>query len=439
MQSNNIQEEVNSILARMDGNGGEDEQAPKQSIPIEGPEPIQDIYVLVVREHEEPDQPHETEIIETTLAPKKPSLLAIPVCFFALLLPIASIAFQLYVAFNPFTATVTILSKSQQVALSGTVQLGRILSPITLSHSQTVPTTGRGHQDAKAATGFITFYNGQLQNITVAAGTIVTGTDGVQIRTNETAYIPAADLTANPPLIGHVTVSAHAVHEGAGGNVQAFDINTPCCNSVVAKNLYSFTGGQDARDFQTVSHADMNTIATVLKTSLAQRAQSALQKQMKHGEALIASSCTSQVTADHQVGEEADQVTITVSDACSAIAYNKDGLLKAVTQLLTIQAIRSLGTGYHLDGAFTVTVHQATRSDTTPTLVFSSVSTWVYALSAQDQERIQVLIAGKTKQEAMRLLSSLPGIEHVAIAWRDDTKLPKDIQYIHLVLLIQNS
>jgi len=423
----------------MDGNGGEDEKAPEQSIPLEGPEPIQDIYVLVVREHEEPDQPHETEIIETTLAPKKPSLLAIAVCFFALALPIASITFQLYIAFNPFTAIVTILPKSHQVALSGTVQLGRIVSPITLRESQTVATTGKGHQDAKAATGFITFYNGQLQSITVAAGAIVTGTDGVQVRTNETAYIPAADLTANPPLIGHATVPAHAVHKGAGGNVQALDINTPCCNSVVAKNLYSFTGGQDARDFQTVSQADMNTISTVLKTSLAQRAQRALQKQMKHGEVLIAPSCTSQVTADHQVGAEANQVTITVSDTCSAIAYNKDGLQKAVTQLLTIQAIRTLGTGYHLDGAFTVTVHQATRSDTTPTLVFSSKSTWVYGVTAKEQERIKTLIAGKPKQEAMRLLSSLPGIEHVAIAWRDDTKLPKDIHYIHLILLIQNS
>src|SRR5437016_4757813 len=173
MQGNNIQEEVNSILARMDGNGGEDEKAPEQSIPIEGPEPIQDIYVLVVREHEEPDQPQETEIIETALATQKPSLLAIAVCFFALALPISSIAFQLYLAFHPFTATVTILPKSQVVTLSGTVQLGGILSPITLTHSQSVPTTGRGHQDARAATGFITFYNGQLQSITVAAGTIV--------------------------------------------------------------------------------------------------------------------------------------------------------------------------------------------------------------------------------------------------------------------------
>src|SRR5258707_14971402 len=100
MQSNNMQEEVNSILARMDGNGGEDKKAPEQSIPIEGPESIPDIYILVVRRHEEPEQPEETEIIETTLAPQKLSFIVLATCIFALLLRICSIAFQLYVSFN---------------------------------------------------------------------------------------------------------------------------------------------------------------------------------------------------------------------------------------------------------------------------------------------------------------------------------------------------
>lgn len=419
----------------MDGNGEEDERAPQQSIPIEGPEPIHDIYVLVVREHEEADQPEETEIIETTLAPQKLSLIVLATCFFALLLPIASIAFQLYVAFNPFTAIVTILPKSQIVTLSGTVQLGRIVAPLTLRASQTVATTGKGHQDARNATGFITFYNGSFSEQTIPAGTTLTGMDGVQVVTDQDAFIPAG----NPPSYGQTTIAAHAIHPGSQGNIRSFAITQIYASTVLAKNTTAFYGGVDARDFKTVAKADIVNGATPLKSSLAQRLSVALRNQLQSGEVLIAPSCTSQVSSDHQPGAEANQVTVTVSGACSAIAYNKDGLHKAVTQLLTSQAIRTLGTGYHLIGEFTVTVNEATRRDTTPTLVFSSHSTWVYGVSAKEQERIKTLIAGKTKHDALQLLSSLPGIEQVAIAWRDDTKLPKDTHYIHLILLIQNS
>jgi len=434
MQSNNIQEEVTSILARMDSAREEDEKAPEQSLPLAGAEPIHDIYILVVREHEEPDQPEETESIETTLAMQKPSLLVIAVCFFALTLPIASIAFQLSVAFNPFTATVTILPKSHQVTLSGTVQLGRIVAPLTLRASQTVATTGKGHQDARNATGFITFYNGAFSEQTVPAGTILTGTDGVQVITYHDAFIPAG----NPPRYGQITIAAHAIHPGSQGNIPPFAITQIYASTVLAKNTTAFYGGQDERDFQTVAKADIVSGATPLKTSLAQRLSAALRNQLRSGEVLISPTCTFQVSSDHQVGAEANQVTVTVAATCSAIAYNKDGLHKAVTQLLTSQAIRTFGTGYHLIGEFTVTVHQATRSDTTPTLVFASHSTWVYGVSAKMEERIKTLIAGKTKQEALQLLSSLPGVAQVAIAWSDDTNLPKDTHSIHLMLLTQN-
>src|SRR6266851_9100062 len=37
----------------------------------------------------------------------------------------------------------------------------RTLAPVTLTREATIPTTGHGHQDARAATGAVTFYNGQ--------------------------------------------------------------------------------------------------------------------------------------------------------------------------------------------------------------------------------------------------------------------------------------
>jgi VCBS repeat-containing protein len=433
MQGNNIQEEVNRILESMDNQNEQDDQKPTPPSPPESTEPIEDIYVFIVREKEaEPDLPEDTEVIETTLVQQKPSLLLIAVCFFALLLPISSIAFQLYLAFNPFIATVTILPKSQQVTLSGTLQLGRMLPQITLSGSQTAPTTGKGHQDARNATGFITFYNGQFQAITVAAGTIFTGRDGTRIVTDQAVIIPAASL--NPPVFGQVSISAHAARPGASGNIQAYDINQTCCaTSILVKNTSSFYGGQDARDFQTVSQADIHIISTLLKTKLTKQGTIALQKQMKTGEVMIAPICTPTIQSDHQPGEEANQVTVTVSETCKAAAYNTHELQTDATTLVTSQALKTLGSSYSLTSHVQVTIKQATITGTHINLVFSSQGTYSYRLSTKAQERIKKLIAGKTTQEALQILAALPGIQSASIHFDDNIKLPKDPKNIHIV------
>src|SRR5437764_796359 len=60
---------------------------------------------------------------------------------------------------------------------------GRALSSVSMNQARTVPTTGRGHQDATSAHGRVTFYNAAPYAQTVAAGTLLTGTDGGEIVT----------------------------------------------------------------------------------------------------------------------------------------------------------------------------------------------------------------------------------------------------------------
>src|SRR5437764_11985669 len=54
------------------------------------------------------------------------------IVFFCLILPLSSILFQVYLIFHPPIATVTIIPETNQLTLNGTVQLGRLLNPITL-------------------------------------------------------------------------------------------------------------------------------------------------------------------------------------------------------------------------------------------------------------------------------------------------------------------
>jgi hypothetical protein len=433
--------ELQQLLESMTGQpeGGEG-QTPGQD-----EQQMQDMYVLVVRESADADDPPEY-IVEATVSPPKtekrepidPLLCATGIFFLILIL--SSLLFQVYMVLNPPIATVTIVPKSQSITLQETLQLGRLVSSITISQEATAPTTGKGHQDAKQARGTITFYNGQLNSVTVPAGTMITASNGVQIITDQDVTIPALDTAANPPTVGQRAVSAHAINPGGRGNIPAFDINQPCCSaSIIAKNVTPFTGGQDTRNFQTVARRDIDTTATTLKTTLAESMQGALQAQLRPGEALQTLPCTPTLSADRHIGQESVSVKVTVSETCSAAAYNTDALVSKATDLVSHQARQQLGTGYSLIGTVQVTIAQATVTHTTATLIFSCQGTWVYALSQQAQMQIKHLIAGKPRQEAIKLLVAMPGIETATVEGDDQTKLPKNLDALHLRIIVPTS
>src|SRR6266566_661691 len=428
--SNNLEDEIRAIVAGMDNQENEEQQPPADD--------IQDIYVLIVRETDTEDQSNsiESEAVTPPVSAKQSfEYVTLGIVLLCCIPILASILFQVYVLQNPAIATVTIIPKSQQVSLNGTLQLGRVLQPITISQSQTRATTGHGHQDARAATGRVTFYNGQLNSIFVPAGLLLTGNDGEQIVTDQDASIPASNL----PQVGQATVQAHAVNTGTKGNIAVYDINQGCCATAIkAVNTNSFYGGQDERNYQTVAKADITNVATTLKSSLDVSMHGALAAQTKQNEALTHPLCSETVSPNHHVGDEANQVTVTVSETCSAVAYDNHVLATKAAQLLTTQALKKLGSGYSVFGEIHLSVKQPTVTQH-PNLVFLSFQaqgTWIYGISQKAQEHIKELIVGKTKQSAMHVLVSLPGVEQVSISWGDDTKLPKDSIYIHIKLFV---
>jgi hypothetical protein len=211
---NNLEDEIRAIVANMDNEQNSQEQDTNTAKPQDE---IQDVYVLIVREQEEAEEaPDNTQVVDSTsVIPQKISFIPVyAVCLFYLLLLFSTLAFQAYEILNPPIATVTVIPKSQIITLTGTLELGRVIPPLTISQSQTTATTGKGHQYAKQAQGTITFYNGQFQYVTIAAGTILTGASGIQIVTDQDTTIPAG----NPPSYGQISVSAHAINAGVRGN-----------------------------------------------------------------------------------------------------------------------------------------------------------------------------------------------------------------------------
>jgi hypothetical protein len=332
---------------------------------------------------------------------------------------------------SPLTdsATITILPQAREittttmltVVTNGTTNLleheiaGRRLSSLTLSQGQTVPTTGIGHEDAMAAHGLITFYNASLSEQTVAADTLLTGGDGVQVVTDQDAVIPPGSLSTN----GQATVAAHAMQAGPAGNIRAGDIYGPCCRlNVFAENSRAFRGGQDARSFPMVTQADINGVVASLKANLMQSVEAAFQAQVRNDETLLMPKCTPTITATHAIGEEATSLGVTVDETCTGEAYNTQRLHDLIAQLVTAEAVRSLGAGYSLTGRILASVVESSLKEQRKgaiSLQVKGAGIWTYQFSETALEHLAWRIAGKSPKEARKILLGIPGVQSVGI------------------------
>jgi hypothetical protein len=369
---------------------------------------------------------------------QKPYWLLIPLTIFLCLLFLAG-SF-LVPLFMP-SATVTIIPVERTITMTAAIQVpGRAILPLTLMQNTTVPATGNRDQDATRATGTITFYNGLLTRQTIAAGTMVTGSDGVQVITDQAATIPAG----NPPIYGQVTIPAHAVLTGESGNIPAYDINTACCaTSVVAKNTKDFSGGQSQRDFVVVTRSDINTVVTSLLVTLSQSENAALQAQLRPGEALITQNCTPHVFSDHKAGDEAKDVSVTVSETCTGIAYSAHTLTQDATQLFTSDAIKKLGAHYTLFGDIHFTISHATamkNGQQQAQMLVEVTGILVYQFTPTIQQQLIKRVAGKTKQQAVATLLSQPGIQGAQITTRGGNQtLPQNPGNITIVVVYRSA
>jgi hypothetical protein len=331
--------------------------------------------------------------------------------------------------------TIAITPEMHTVQLHSSASLGKHLSPITLSESATVPATGHGHQDATWASGSVTFYNTSFTSQTVQAGTILTGADGQHIVTLGNVTIPPN----SPPVNGQASVSAQAGSVGASGNIPALDVNGLFKSTLYVKNLAAFTGGQDARDFLLVTKADRDQATASLQAKVTTSISAALQGQLLPGQVLHPLPCSPAISADHDIGEEATTLTVTVSQTCTAVAYDLQQLQTRATQLLTTWAAHTFGTSYLLAGNVQVSVSKAAASPESPQVVlsFTCAGTFAYTLTGQAQQRLKTLLAGQSRLTALRWLRQQPGIQTASISGvTDNQPLPDDLSHLHLLIVV---
>ncbi len=344
------------------------------------------------------------------------------------------------------SASVTIVTQAQHLTTTSTLHLvttgnadpaknqlaGRTLPALTMSQQKTIPTTGITHQAAQTAYGTITFYNAAPSVQTIEAGTLLTGADGVQVLTEQTAFIPAAVL----PTEGYTTVRAHAALAGPHGNIRAGDLYGACCRMNVFVTNGAFRGGQDARSYQSVTEQDITGATTSMKSSLEQSIQAALQTQVQPSETLITPlACTSKITPDHVIGEEAVQVTVTIEETCTGTTYNTQTFTTLTTQRASQDATKRLGTGYTTTGVHSRLVTAMPSTHGTLTLRVESRSLWAYPFRQKQQESIKATIAGMSKDRAIATVLHMPGVQSVSITLKNGSTLPHDTRHVSILFV----
>ncbi|MGI9059263.1 MAG: hypothetical protein ACR2H5_11845 [Ktedonobacteraceae bacterium] len=346
------------------------------------------------------------------------------------------------------TATVTITPKS--ALLSNTYVLtgipfgtpdpskrqvqARQLTFTTKAQSKTVSATGQEKTPGTRAAGTISFYNSSTEFF-VAANSVFTDAQGRQIANDALVDIPAGNPSTG--TYGRATAPAHAITMGASGNIPAGDItNLQCCGdaAVGVTTTGAFTGGQDAQNYSVVQQSDVDNAANLLKQS----AQTSLNG-LKHANEQFVNKaqCTNNVTSNHNVGDKATSVTVSVTATCTGEVYDQAGAETIAANLLKGEADKDTGGNYALSGNVVSSITSVTAdSKGNLTVLTKAQGVWVYQFDATAKTTLAKLIVGKAPNDATTLLLQQAGVSKVdgiSIA-NGGTTLPTDFNQITIVV-----
>jgi Baseplate J-like protein len=327
------------------------------------------------------------------------------------------------------TATVTLTPETHALSTVASIPLTVRLFPADHeSLSRTVATTGTAIRPATVGRGVITFYNGLPAPQTVPAGTLLMSANGMPVLTQEPAYIPAA----SPPTEGAVTVSAQAENTGPAGNIPAGSIGGPCCRAYVLAYSGAFWGGADVRTYRTPTTTDIATATTSLRTSIDSRVQSAIHAWLQPREVLLPPTCDARTGSSAQPGADADHVTVTVRETCTAAAYDEGALQRAATIQLGSLASRQFGDAYRLVSDVRTTLSGTTMGLDLVTLRLQLSGVYAYRFSARQLTQLRAQLAGMSRDRATVVLARMAGVTTARILSRDT--LPNDPSRIQVLL-----
>lgn len=285
------------------------------------------------------------------------------------------------------------------------------------SPSQSASANATGSIAGANATGILTFAN--IGNGVSVPGGILTAGNGVRVSFGS-FFLP----------FGSVNIQGTAVNQGAAGNIPALSINGQCCGSslIRVRNNNSFSGGRDPIPNSVITQNDITTASNNLVAKLKPSAQTALQKQLKPNEAAVSSSlnCTTNVSANHNVGDQATSVTVTGTATCTEVVYDQKGAIGMATDALKAEAAKNPGAGYALVGNVVTSVTSATviNKQNTVSLVILAQGVWVYQFTDAIKTSIKNKIAKEAQSKAQADVNGTTGVMSATISISSGSTMP---------------
>lgn len=257
-----------------------------------------------------------------------------------------------------------------------------------------------------AAKGEVTLYNGTSNQKTFDSGTSLASAGGLEITLDDEVTVASQSSAADPPGQAKVKVTAAAI--GTEGNLAAgteFTIANYAKSDYVAKNDSAFSGGT-SRQVQAVSEDDQEILLTELKTSLEEEAKKKLTTQVSSEERLVEESIAVKTTSadySHEVGEEVDNLELTLKMKATVMAYNEKEL-RELTEESVLESISAEFEYNPEETEFTFDLGEM-KKDGSVTVEAHLEAKLLFKL---DLEKIKKDLAGKYLLVGRTYLGSLP-------------------------------
>ena len=295
------------------------------------------------------------------------------------------------------------------------------------SEQQTV-TSAMVQLPATAAGGRVTFMCSPMTSCpngyTVAAGTILESTAGVQYRTLSTVSFPSC---APSSAVGVSALSAGAAGNAGAGTV----VYGQFPGYIHVDNALPIVGGADPRSVPVVEQSEVDAASSVLMAKVSAELGPKLQAQAGDLSYLTTGAPALNVATGAHVGDSTPTFTVTVTGTIDAIAYSA----RAANDLLRNALSQSSASGYQI----TSDPIKATYSVDASGEITGSASG--YVIPRVDGTALATAVRGASPSQALSWINrAVPGaaadirISPIALPW-----LPMLSDHISVVVSIRNA
>lgn len=329
------------------------------------------------------------------------------------------------------TASLTVSSK-----VTSADTKNHIIPAITKTSSQSgtlqAQTSGSKKTGTKA-TGTVTIANATGFAKTFPAGQVITAS-GLKFNINQSVTVPKATSIFSP---GKADAAVTAADFGSNYNLAAgtiFTIDGSSSSDYQAQNSAALSGGE-SHTIQVVAQADLDKLTSDLTKTLTDKAHSDVLKQVGNDYTVTNDAIKTTATNksfDHQAGDQADNVTLSLTITATATVYKSQDLKDMLVSILKDNAPE----GFEVDKSSADTSTDLTSVADNGDLTFSG---HIKAdLTPQlDTNKLASNLAGKSPSAADPLIKAIPQIVSYNVSFWPNLPaplktFPRDPKRIHI-------